>query len=63
MSTDILLTYSAAQEGVADKAERKGGANTDCYGDDIFRSGLLAKPKNPYFVTKIRPKRRHELVR
>ncbi|KAK3002784.1 hypothetical protein RJ639_018342, partial [Escallonia herrerae] len=31
----------------------------DC--DDIFKSGLIARPKNPYFVAKIRPKRKSEL--
>ncbi|KAH0641057.1 hypothetical protein KY290_038329 [Solanum tuberosum] len=28
---------------------------------DIFRSGRVTKPKNPYFVTKIRPERRNHL--
>ncbi|KAK2978379.1 hypothetical protein RJ640_016481 [Escallonia rubra] len=31
----------------------------DC--DDIFKSGLVARPKNPYFVAKMRPTRKSEL--
>ncbi|XP_022862664.1 B3 domain-containing protein REM5-like, partial [Olea europaea var. sylvestris] len=31
------------------------------YGDDIFRSGLAIRPRNPYFVTKIRKSRKDDL--
>jgi len=34
----------------------------DQFATDIFRSGRATKPKNPYFVTKIRPDRRNHLV-
>ncbi|KAJ8572876.1 hypothetical protein K7X08_009387 [Anisodus acutangulus] len=33
----------------------------DYFGTDIFRSGRATRPKNPYFVTKIRAKRRDQL--
>ncbi|KAK4477634.1 hypothetical protein RD792_016872, partial [Penstemon davidsonii] len=33
-----------------------------CYGKDIFEAGLAPVPSNPYFVTKINPKRRSELL-
>ncbi|KAH0674548.1 hypothetical protein KY290_025198 [Solanum tuberosum] len=33
----------------------------DQFATDIFRSGRATKPKNPYFVTKIRPDRRNHL--
>ncbi|KAI3461438.1 hypothetical protein Pfo_018101 [Paulownia fortunei] len=34
----------------------------DCYGADIFKSGLAPRPKNPYFVTRSRtPRRKNEL--
>ncbi|KAL3818177.1 hypothetical protein ACJIZ3_004082 [Penstemon smallii] len=32
-----------------------------CYGEDVFEAGLAPLPSNPYFVTKINPKRRTEL--
>ncbi|KAL2529382.1 putative B3 domain-containing protein [Forsythia ovata] len=33
----------------------------DPYGNDIFASGLVQKPKNPYFVTRTRKARKDEL--
>ncbi|XP_010315503.1 B3 domain-containing protein At5g60140-like [Solanum lycopersicum] len=33
----------------------------DQYGADIFKSGCATQPKNPYFVAKIRAKRRDQL--
>ncbi|KAG8387685.1 hypothetical protein BUALT_Bualt02G0047000 [Buddleja alternifolia] len=54
--------------------EKKGGATTTksrrkqniaphCYGDEIFESGLVPRPKNPFFVSRSRKeKRRNELL-
>ncbi|KAI3443889.1 hypothetical protein Pfo_000554 [Paulownia fortunei] len=33
----------------------------DIYGTEIFRSGLAPEPKNPFFITKINPRRKGEL--
>ncbi|KAK3005186.1 hypothetical protein RJ639_016428, partial [Escallonia herrerae] len=71
----LSLTKSAGKNAPA-LAFRKGKAivnveggskninameNDDGDWDDIFKSGLVARPKNPYFVAKIRPKRKSEL--
>lgn len=49
-------------EAKAVKDEHKGKRPVDPYGFDLFKSGHIPQPKNPYFVTKIRAKRRDELV-
>jgi hypothetical protein len=54
-----FLDFVAQKRDCAKRARTKG---LDHYGAKIFRSGILPLPKNPYFVTKIRPARRDELV-
>ncbi|PIN26718.1 hypothetical protein CDL12_00528 [Handroanthus impetiginosus] len=40
---------------------RKRNICCDCYGADIFESGLVPRPKHPYFVTRSRTSRKNEL--
>ncbi|XP_049347814.1 B3 domain-containing protein REM20-like [Solanum verrucosum] len=55
------------QKAPRSKAKCKSGiagkrnAPFDKFAIDIFRSGHATKPKNPYFITKIRPDRRNQL--
>ncbi|KAK6135594.1 hypothetical protein DH2020_030662 [Rehmannia glutinosa] len=35
---------------------------SDIYGVEIFRSGLARQPENPYFVSKVNPKRKSEFL-
>ncbi|XP_019166019.1 PREDICTED: putative B3 domain-containing protein At5g66980 [Ipomoea nil] len=57
---------SAEKVGVSDEKKdatlkKKKKDVPDHFGLDIFSSGRFTQPKNPYFVTKIRPKRRDDL--
>nr|GLL47350.1 putative B3 domain-containing protein At5g66980 [Ipomoea trifida] len=55
---------SAIKVGVSEEkkdASVKRRDVPDHYGLKLFNSGRFTQPKNPYFVTKIRPKRRDDL--
>ncbi|XP_049351618.1 B3 domain-containing protein At5g60140-like [Solanum verrucosum] len=60
--TDIF-NITAPRSKAKCKSMTAGKVNNphDQFATDIFRSGRATKPKNPYFVTKIRPDRRNHL--
>ncbi|GER36804.1 transcriptional factor B3 family protein [Striga asiatica] len=47
-------------DSVGKQSQRKRRVLSDIYGSEIFLSRLAPHPTNPYFVTKINPKRRSE---
>ncbi|KAL2460204.1 B3 domain-containing protein [Abeliophyllum distichum] len=49
----------AEAEQVAD--DRPVQRRPDPFGEEIFRSGLAIRPRNPYFVAKLRKSRRNDL--
>lgn len=55
----LILIHESPTAGTS---KRKSTRDHDWFGVDIFRTGLIPQPKNPYFVTK-RRQRAAELVR
>lgn len=50
------------ESGMASSSKRKSRRDYDWYGVEIFKTGLIPQPRNPYFVTKKRRQRAGELV-
>ncbi|XP_031127509.1 B3 domain-containing protein At5g60140-like [Ipomoea triloba] len=50
-----------ASEEKKDVSAKKKKDVRDHFGVELFSSGRFTQPKNPYFVTKIRPRRRSDL--
>ncbi|XP_027165858.1 cilia- and flagella-associated protein 251-like [Coffea eugenioides] len=48
-------------EAKAAKGKRRTTRNVDHYGRDLFKSRRIPQPKNPYFVIKLKAKRKDEL--
>nr|GME12272.1 B3 domain-containing protein At5g60140-like [Ipomoea batatas] len=65
---DVSEEENDASAEKVDASAEKNDANVkkkkfvpDHFGVELFSSGHFTQPKNPYFVTKIRPKRRDDL--
>nr|GME12274.1 B3 domain-containing protein At5g60140-like [Ipomoea batatas] len=65
---DVSEEENDASAEKVDVSEEKNDASVrkkkdvpDHFGVELFSSGHFTQPKNPYFVTKIRPKRRDDL--
>ncbi|XP_031107205.1 B3 domain-containing protein At5g60140-like [Ipomoea triloba] len=65
---DVSEEENDASAEKVDVSEEKNDVNVrkkkdvpDHFGVELFSSGHFTQPKNPYFVTKIRPKRRDDL--
>ncbi|WMV46232.1 hypothetical protein MTR67_039617 [Solanum verrucosum] len=58
-----IFNKKAPRSKVICKSATTGKRNDplDKFATDIFRSGHATNPKNPYFITKIRPDRRNQL--
>ncbi|XP_071912012.1 B3 domain-containing protein At5g60130 [Coffea arabica] len=54
-----LVSHKSGTE--ASKCNLWKAKRIDAYGFNLFKSGKIPQPKNPYFVTKVRTKRQDEL--
>ncbi|KAH6764447.1 hypothetical protein C2S51_015696 [Perilla frutescens var. frutescens] len=58
---DSIPGVQVRDDGGPSTSKRKSTRDFDWYGVEIFQSGLVHQPNNPYFVTKIRKHRAYEL--
>ncbi|KAH6764439.1 hypothetical protein C2S52_013389 [Perilla frutescens var. hirtella] len=58
---DSIQGVQLRDDGCTSTSKRKSTRDFDWYGVEIFQSGLIHQPNNPYFVTKIRKQRAYEL--
>ncbi|KAL3624111.1 hypothetical protein CASFOL_032927 [Castilleja foliolosa] len=49
-----LKTTTIGAQTIPSRRRYKKNNVPDCYGDEIFKSGLASRPENPYFVSRTR---------
>ncbi|XP_052203088.1 B3 domain-containing protein At5g60140-like [Diospyros lotus] len=59
--TNRLLDFDGSKGKVGSKVQGGQKRNKYCDEEDVFKYGMVSRPKNPYFVATVRDKRKNEL--